>query len=61
MQDVLKDLVGCCDNQQGSRHVQELLIRATPEEVSPAFDLPICWELLWIALWQPGNGITSAR
>ena len=35
MQDVLKDLAGMCDNQQGSRHVQELLIRATPEEVSP--------------------------
>ena len=33
-QDVLKDLAGMCDNQQGSRQVQELLIRATPEEVS---------------------------
>lgn len=33
-QDVLKDLAGMCGNQQGSRQVQELLIRATREEVS---------------------------
>ena len=47
-QDVLKDLAGMCDNQQGSRQVQELLIRATPEEVRPsqaclgAMSLPRC-------------------
>ena len=50
-QDVLKDLAGMCDNQQGSRQVQELLIRATPEEVSPPTSMYRCHSLAQV----PGN------
>lgn len=34
VQDVLKDLVKMCDNQDGSRQVQQVIKASTPQQVS---------------------------